>query len=79
MRYVFNELSFVERVRFHAHLAICRGCRAYLQNYRQTMLLGRAAFEEPQGPAEKVLPEDLVRAILAVAPLSPRPPLPDGN
>ena len=44
-----------------SHLAECPDCVNYLQSYLATIRLEEAAFAEPA----EVVPEDLVRAILA--------------
>jgi anti-sigma factor RsiW len=63
MRYVEGELTIGERLRFNLHLATCVHCRRYLDSYRKTMALGKAAAREA-GPEQEV-PEQLVKAILA--------------
>jgi predicted anti-sigma-YlaC factor YlaD len=50
---------------FDAHHAECANCRAFLDQYRQAIQLGREALQN--GLATDV-PEDLVRAIMALAP-----------
>lgn len=35
--YLDGRLSLWDRVRFELHLAVCRHCRAYLQQMRQTI------------------------------------------
>ncbi|MDZ4718851.1 MAG: zf-HC2 domain-containing protein [Roseiflexaceae bacterium] len=40
--YIEDALTPIERARFEAHLAICRGCTTYVQQMRQTIaLLGK--------------------------------------
>ena len=49
--YLEDRLSASERVRFEAHLALCSGCRTYLEQMRQTVrALGRLREEllEPE-------------------------------
>lgn len=64
-RYVQQELEPVERARFDEHLAVCRDCVAYLQNYERTIELTKDAMRDLDGPVPETVPEDLVRAILA--------------
>lgn len=63
--YLAHELAPDEEREFERHLARCPSCVAYLDTYRETLLLGRAAWREE---GSGVLPEidpDLVRVILA--------------
>jgi len=61
--YFSGELPDAERDVFDEHLADCPDCRAYLQSYRMTVRMTRAALATAPTPAE--VPEDLVQAILA--------------
>jgi anti-sigma factor RsiW len=63
--YLAGELTEAERVEFEAHLAECSWCVAYLENYRQTIRLGKEALVQPTGPVPEEVPEELVQAILA--------------
>jgi anti-sigma factor RsiW len=58
--YVAGELPDDVRRELDRHLSICDSCVAYLDSYRKTVALARAAE-----PAIEDLPEDLVRALLA--------------
>lgn len=49
---------------FELHLSRCRNCRTYLETYRETILLGQAAFADPEAPVPDDVPEELVQAIL---------------
>jgi anti-sigma factor RsiW len=49
-------------VEFERHLAVCPSCVAYLKTYEQTILLAKAAADDPVPPD---VPDSLVRAILA--------------
>jgi anti-sigma factor RsiW len=63
--YLFGDLPDEERAAFDAHLAECPWCVAYLDNYRKTVLLEKAAFSlPPDGPAPGEAPEELIQAIL---------------
>jgi hypothetical protein len=66
MDYVSGELPDAVRREFDHHLTLCPDCRHYLAAYRRAIELGRLAFDE-QGasPEGAVVPETLVRAILA--------------
>jgi len=59
--YVAGELDAAARHDFERHLGVCPSCRAYLDSYRKTMALTRAAASD-----ERVddVPEALVRTIL---------------
>ena len=63
--YLEDELPEERRSEFERHLGVCPACRAYIREYQETVRLGKAAFPDPNGPADEAAPEDLVRAILA--------------
>jgi anti-sigma factor RsiW len=63
--YLAGELAPEARRRFEAHLAHCRDCVEYLRSYETTVLLARDACSDSTDPALAVVPEGLVRAILA--------------
>lgn len=63
--YLSGQLSPAERDEFRRHLEACKHCVDYLATYEQTVKLGKAAFERPEGEVPTKVPEDLVRAILA--------------
>jgi anti-sigma factor RsiW len=69
--YLSGALHTARRSLFDRHLAACPDCRHYLDSYRKTVLLGRAAFCEDEGPVPREVPEDLVKAILAARPAAP--------
>lgn len=63
--YLFGDLAAEERAEFDKHLAECPWCLAYLDSYRQTILLERAAFlASEDAPPPSDAPEELVQAIL---------------
>jgi anti-sigma factor RsiW len=61
--YVSGELPIAQRTEFERHLAVCPSCVAYLENYENTIALGKAAAADDQSTTE--LPEELLAAILA--------------
>ena len=65
MDYLSGDLPPGKKRVFDLHLKICRECREYLAAYKQTVALGKAAFEESADPLPGDVPEDLVTAILA--------------
>jgi len=64
--YMSGELSPDVRLDFETHLTRCPNCQKYLAGYKQTIELGRRAFDDHDGglPGDDV-PEDLVKAIMA--------------
>lgn len=64
MEYLDGELPTEVRAEFDRHLAVCTSCVAYLETYRATVQLEKAAFCEGE-TAMPPLPEELVQAILA--------------
>jgi anti-sigma factor RsiW len=59
-RYLEGELPAEARGRFEAHLAICPDCRRYLDSYRASSAVARAAMAQADD-----IPEGLVQAILS--------------
>jgi anti-sigma factor RsiW len=54
--YLEDRLPATERARFEAHLAICSGCRIYLEQMRQTITsLGRLSEESIDSEAKSRL------------------------
>jgi hypothetical protein len=63
MDYLAGVLPFGVRLSFTAHIALCSDCRRYIDTYRRTIALGRAAIVAAEPPPQ--VPEELVEAILA--------------
>jgi anti-sigma factor RsiW len=63
-RYHDGELPAAQCRLLEAHLAQCQKCREYLEAYRATIRLARAAMEDLD---EQAVPEELVKAILLSA------------
>ncbi len=63
--YLDGALPAGQRRKFDLHLRLCPDCRRYLEDYKRTVALTRAAFKEPDAPIPEDVPEALVRAILA--------------
>jgi len=72
MAYEDGELGSSARAAFEAHLAVCPDCVTYLEGYRQTVSLGRRAFEDLDAAADDLVPEGLVEAVLAARAHAPR-------
>ena len=70
--YLDGTLSPEESAVFEEHLRVCPPCVDYLNTYRQTIRLGKAACcgEPAQKPPE--MPEALVKAILAARRSAPQ-------
>ena len=57
--YLEDAMTEVDRRRFEAHLAECDACRAYVEQFQQTIaLVGRS---EPESPSPRMR-EDLLEA-----------------
>jgi hypothetical protein len=63
--YLDGELPTRQQRVFKLHLRFCPECRIYLAAYERTVALGKAVFDEPDGPVPDTVPTDLVKAILA--------------
>jgi anti-sigma factor RsiW len=63
--YLAGELPGPQREAFHAHLAACPSCVAYMNTYQETIRLGRAALRPAGQDLPEDVPEELVQAILS--------------
>ena len=63
-QYLEAELSESQRRTFDEHLADCPDCVSYLDSYRATVRLARAAQADDRAELPGDVPEELVRAIL---------------
>ena len=63
--YLEDELPADRRSEFDRHLGVCPPCRDYIREYERSIRLGKDAFAVPDGRADEVAPEGLIRAILA--------------
>ena len=63
--YLSGEIAPELRQPFDHHLSLCVNCQRYLASYRETVSLGRRAFEDDDAAVPAEVPEDLVKAILA--------------
>lgn len=68
MDYLSDELSTESRAAFEYHLSLCTNCQRYLASYRETVKLGKRAFEDVDADVPSQVPEELVKAILAARP-----------
>ena len=69
--YLSGELVPETTAQFERHMTVCPNCVAYLSNYRQTVSLGRQAFDDDDADVRGEVPDDLVNAILASRRLRP--------
>jgi anti-sigma factor RsiW len=65
--YVDGTMPQAERAEVDRHLAVCPDCVNYVNNYRQTIAMGKSVFKDPRAPVPTDVPTDLVNAILAAA------------
>jgi anti-sigma factor RsiW len=65
MAYLDHDLDADVRAAFDAHLYECDECVLYLRSYVDAVRLGRDAYRDPDAAAVEVMPEKLVRAVLA--------------
>jgi anti-sigma factor RsiW len=62
--YLADELPPERKGEFERHLGVCPSCVRYIQTYRDTIALGKAACSEPDEPVGQEVPEELVAAVL---------------
>ena len=60
--YHAGKLSAARRADFEVHLMLCRDCRRYVDGYRKTVVLAKAA----ERTAVAAAPGELVEAILRI-------------
>ena len=63
--YIAQDLAGEALASFEKHLSDCPPCVAYLETYRQSIRMSRAALRDADQRIPEAVPEDLVRAILA--------------
>lgn len=63
MAYLDGELTPDQRHEFERHLGVCPSCVNYLNSYKATVTLGKAAMQHLDEPATGSVPEGLIRAI----------------
>ena len=63
MDYLDGRLSLRRRQLFDEHVSECPDCVAYLETYRRTIRIGKAAFADPSADASKIVPRRILQAI----------------
>jgi anti-sigma factor RsiW len=69
VEYVEGDLTGEARAAFEGHISRCPTCVRYIETYRETIVLGKQAFQGTDAVVFEPIPEELVRAILASRPL----------
>ena len=66
-RYLDDDIPQLERATFEQHLAVCPHCERYLDSYKRTIVLGKAAFLDERSDTclSEPVPEELVVAVIA--------------
>jgi anti-sigma factor RsiW len=59
-----GRLPAAAREPFERHLIVCGNCARYLASYRQTIALGKQAFENLDAELPPDVPDELIDAIL---------------
>jgi len=65
VEFLDNQLPKDTRAAFLKHIEECKHCDEYLQSYRQTIELSKAALSDDSSGDKAGIPEELVEAILA--------------
>jgi len=64
MNYLDGDLPAAVRDEFEAHLRLCPPCLVFLDQYKETIRLGKSCKDMPKQDCKAKVPEDLVQAIL---------------
>lgn len=64
--YLLGGLGAAQTAEMNAHLAACPSCVAYLKTYEASIRMGRIALAASDDPVPTDVPEELLRAVLAV-------------
>ena len=64
MDYLEGRLSFWIRIRFNFHLLMCPDCPKYIQEYKNTIALGKKIFETSDDEAIGNVPDEILQAIM---------------
>ena len=62
--YLSGDLPVPIREQFDQHLSVCANCVRYLDGYKATIALGKAAFDHGGQSVPTEVPDELVKAIL---------------
>lgn len=63
--YLSGDLAGDVCAEFDRHLCVCSNCQSYLESYRESVKLGRRAFDDQNADLPTDIPDELVKAILA--------------
>ena len=66
--YIAGDLPADVVANFDEHVSVCVNCLRYLAQYRDSIALGRAAFDGQDASVPQDVPEDLIAAILSARP-----------
>ena len=62
--YIAHDLAGDALASFEKHLSDCPPCVAYLETYRESIRMSRAALKGSDADVPQAVPEELVQAIL---------------
>ena len=65
MTYIDGELTPAQRNEFDRHLGVCPSCVNYIDSYKATIRIGKAALADTDDSATGAVPEELIKAIRA--------------
>jgi anti-sigma factor RsiW len=64
--YIEGRLDFWTRIMFKFHLLMCPDCSKYMQEYKNTIALGKKIFENPDDEAAGKVPDEILNAIVSL-------------
>lgn len=62
--YLDGQLPEAEKFKFESHIAFCKDCEVYLENYRKAAAIAAGAGRQDRTKAAAEVPEALIQAIL---------------
>jgi len=63
MDYLDGNLGFFTSMQFRLHIMMCPDCPKYIENYKNTVALGKSLSDHPDDDSIADIPEEIISAI----------------